>query len=273
MTAPTSGKMVFEDTFASFNGNPIGTKGWQTALPFGGIAHRALPWNNEACYYGDTSSGTDTHYLNATAGKLYLMASKASALHPNPYWQGAYCAELSKVLALPYNSAALNSLSSFNMTFGYFEVSAQIPAGAGMWPGFWLFSATGKSTDKQEIDILESIGGLGQYFTSTHGAASGLTSVQNSTGINLASGLHRYGVDWRPDGLAFYFDGNIISQQPTPPGFTVPMCFVFNLAVGGPGSWPGEPNAQTPFPAYFAVDYVRAWATPSTTQVGGTLAL
>jgi beta-glucanase (GH16 family) len=44
------------------------------------------------------------------------------------------------------------------------------------------------------------------------------------------------------------------------------MYILVNLAVGGPGSWPGPPDATTPFPAVMQVDYVRAYQSP---QGGG----
>jgi hypothetical protein len=34
---------------------------------------------------------------------------------------------------------------------------------------------------------------------------------------------------------------------------------LLNLAVGAPGSWPGAPDAATPFPASMTVAHVRAW--------------
>ena len=35
------------------------------------------------------------------------------------------------------------------------------------------------------------------------------------------------------------------------------MFLIVNLAVGG--SWPGAPDAETVFPSWFEVDYVRAY--------------
>jgi beta-glucanase (GH16 family) len=36
-----------------------------------------------------------------------------------------------------------------------------------------------------------------------------------------------------------------------------PSFILLNLAVGG--SWPGSPNASTPFPSEMLVDYVRIY--------------
>jgi beta-glucanase (GH16 family) len=43
------------------------------------------------------------------------------------------------------------------------------------------------------------------------------------------------------------------------------MYLLANLAVGG--TWPGAPDASTPFPATFEIDYIRAYA-PSTANSG-----
>src|SRR5258707_12455754 len=40
-----------------------------------------------------------------------------------------------------------------------------------------------------------------------------------------------------------------------------PMYLLLDLAVGG--DWPGAPDASTPFPASFQIDYVHAYADPS----------
>ena len=37
--------------------------------------------------------------------------------------------------------------------------------------------------------------------------------------------------------------------------FDVPYYMILNTAVGGP--WPGEPTAQTKFPLFHTIDYVR----------------
>lgn len=42
--------------------------------------------------------------------------------------------------------------------------------------------------------------------------------------------------------------------------FDAPFFLALNLAVGG--TWPGAPDAGTPFPATLSVEHVRVWATP-----------
>ena len=63
-------------------------------------------------------------------------------------------------------------------------------------------------------------------------------------------------------GLRFSVDETVYKQI-TPadvPGtwvFDHPFFLLLNLAVGG--NWPGNPTAETPFPARMLVDYVRVY--------------
>src|SRR6185312_9425288 len=68
-----------------------------------------------------------------------------------------------------------------------------------------------------------------------------------------------YGVDWEPDFITYYFDGQQVYQTATPPDMNVPMYMIANLAVGG--AWPGNADATTPFPANMNVDWIRAYSS------------
>jgi beta-glucanase (GH16 family) len=86
-----------------------------------------------------------------------------------------------------------------------------------------------------------------------------------------AAGWHTYGMSWQPGSVHFYIDdpANIYARY-TPAslsslkGAVWPFdsgngrFFILNLAVGG--SWPGNPNRSTPFPAEMLVDYVRVYS-------------
>ena len=44
----------------------------------------------------------------------------------------------SQINGYAYSSGELNTFHSFSQQYGYFEISAQLPAGKGLWPAFWL---------------------------------------------------------------------------------------------------------------------------------------
>lgn len=245
-----SGPLLFEDTFSTASSQP----GWQIGLPFDGLARNALPWNNEVCWYGNPP------YRNVD--KLYLMASPASALHSNPYSTppGAFNAEIGRLLYLPVNTVAVHTKGSFGFLYGYAEARLRLAVGKGLWPGFWMFADDGVSKD--EIDVMECIGNSHQYHVSTHLTPGGTTTQPIDTVPDLGIGYHDYGVDWTPDTLTFYFDGQPVHTQANP-GLHRRMVLILSLAVGGKGSWPGPTDASTSWPAYFLVDSVRVWAADS----------
>ncbi|QEE38758.1 MULTISPECIES: family 16 glycosylhydrolase [unclassified Methylobacterium] len=167
----------------------------------------------------------------------------------------------------PYTSGMINTSHSFSQTYGYFEMRAELPAGQGMWPAFWLLSKDGSWPP--EIDVMEMLGhDSDTLYTSVHSLAPGQTAGDHTLSqgtahvADMSGGFHTYGVDWGPDSLAFYFDGQEVYRTPTPASLDKPMYMIANLAVGG--TWPGDADATTPFPAHMNIDYLRAYqANPS----------
>ncbi|WP_374575551.1 family 16 glycosylhydrolase [Phenylobacterium sp.] len=175
-----------------------------------------------------------------------------------------------------YTSGMLNTWHSFSQLYGYFEISAKLPAGQGLWPAFWLLPEDGSWPP--EIDVMENLGqDVTKYYASVHTEETGSHTsetipVQTS---NLSTSFHTYGVDWESDYITFYFDGSKIGQIATPADMHSPMYMIINLAVGG--YWPGSPNASTQFPATLQVDYVHVYAgggssgsSSSSGSTGGT---
>jgi beta-glucanase (GH16 family) len=157
-----------------------------------------------------------------------------------------------------YTSGMVNTFNSFTQTYGYFEMRAQLPAGQGLWPAFWLLQAD--MSWPPEIDAMEV---LGHDMTTLHTALhTNQTGSHTATGAdvtvpNMSLGYHTYGVDWQADYITYYFDGNQVYRAPTPSDMHEPMYMIANLAVGG--YWPGFVDSTTPFPAEMKIDYIRAY--------------
>lgn len=173
----------------------------------------------------------------------------------------------------PYTSGMINTSHSFSQTYGYFEMRAELPAGQGMWPAFWLLAKDGSWPP--EIDVMEMLGhDPDTLYTSVHSLAPGQTAGDHTLSqgtaqvADMSEGFHTYGVDWGPDSLAFYFDGQEVYRTPTPASLDKPMYMIANLAVGG--TWPGDADATTPFPAHMNIDYLRAYQA-SPTSAGASL--
>lgn len=232
---------VFSDDFASddaarwiaFDGQhwppPAGAPGrWARCYYYGwpsnsgtqDPAARTLAANHEAQSYEDAgvSIGSDG---------LVLTATRDNNNHSG----------------LPWTSGCVVQSRDAALRYGYFEMTARLPKGAGVWPAFWLLAAD--MTWPPEIDILEKVGkneaNIATDDAFRSGVVQGLGVWPPATGLNA---WHRYGVLWTPAAISFVFDGEVTGSQPTPANCHKPMYMLIDLAIGGPGSWPGEPAAE-----------------------------
>jgi beta-glucanase (GH16 family) len=157
-----------------------------------------------------------------------------------------------------FTSGVMTTDHKFSQLYGHFEIRCKLPKGQGFWPAFWLLTDGDKWPP--EIDIFENLGHQSNilYF-STHwrnpdGSIGGKT--QQTTGPDYTTSFHTVAVDWQPQRITWYVD----DQEQCHVTDHIPqekMYILVNLAVGG--KWPGSPNATTPFPSSFDVDYVRVY--------------
>lgn len=161
--------------------------------------------------------------------------------------------------AQDYVSGALTTYP-YAQTYGYFEIEARVPHGRGLWPAFWLLPMD--LSWPPEIDVMEVLGqDPGTFHATVHSHAQGHHTMIGVpvSGPDLSAGFHRYGVDWGPERLRFYFDRKLVFSAPTPADMHKPFYMLVNLAVGGPRSWPGAPDATTVFPAHYDIREMLAW--------------
>jgi beta-glucanase (GH16 family) len=269
-------KMTFDDEFNTFsryvdkNGNltcnPDGTGTWQTVYDF---CSRTNPGNDEAEVY------TDPNFWSFLLKEPLSTANADSSTNPFSLSNGVLSISANpsspQVLAAvgpwaKYTSGIITTQFSFSQEYGYFEISAELPAGRGLWPAFWLLPDD--KTWPPEIDALEAFGdtsvaGQGSQ-TMIHYASHALTNSENcggwyNIGANITQGFHTYGVDWEPTGITYFFDGKPYASCPANSAADRPMYMLINLAVGSAQSWPGAPDASTTWPATLKIDYVRAY--------------
>ena len=172
----------------------------------------------------------------------------------------------------PYLAGAIETRGKFSQRYGRFEMRARLPLGQGLWPAFWMMpqdEVYGGWPYSGEIDILEA---LGHEPSTAHATLhyidpSGRDPNDSHACAVLptwADSFHTYTLEWGPDRISMFYDGvlchsfgNWQSLQGGTKPFDQPFFLILYLAVGG--AWPGDADASTPFPATFAVDYVRAW--------------
>jgi len=208
--------------------------------------------NNELQYYIDPRIHTLSPY-QINDGILTISA------------QGTPSELQDRIGSSQYVSGLLTTQKNFSQRYGRFEIRAQVPAGRGLWPAFWLLPSFEKWPEGidilPEIDVMEFIGSeLTTYHTTVHTNQSGeLKSYpyDHNNLDDLTRDFHTYSVVWNAQSISWYLDGRLMVSHPTPKDLHEPMHFLLNLAVGG--NWAGAPDAKTRFPAQYRVDYVRAY--------------
>lgn len=167
----------------------------------------------------------------------------------------------------PFMSGMLNSTPSFTQLHGYFEIRARLPGGQGVWPAFWLLRP---GMWPPEIDVLEYLGGRPTTIHSTVHWSEGGDARASGCKIergDITSTFHTYGVLWRVEDLTFYIDHVPVGRIASKPGLDGPMYMLANLAIGG--RWGGDPDASTPFPADYQIDWIAAYAISEDPATGG----
>ncbi|MCE5292657.1 MAG: glycoside hydrolase family 16 protein [Nocardiaceae bacterium] len=144
----------------------------------------------------------------------------------------------------------------FQFKYGYVEVRAKVPGGAGVWPAIWLLPSD--TSWPPEIDIMEYQGVRPKIdFVNLHATNMSQSGLSFEASQNLSLGFHTYAVDWQPNLMRYFLDGKEIYRIRDAALIpSVPMYLLLNLAVGG---WaPGQLSPDlSKFPATFRVDYVK----------------
>lgn len=233
---------------------PIGV-GQQATLAFaddfGGTGLDTTKWRT--CYPWSRADGC----TNASNEELQWYQPDAVQVHDGRLWITARRAVPALVRdgkRFDYTSGLITTANSFHMTYGYVEIRAQVPAGRGLWPAFWMLPVD--QSWPPEIDIFEAIGHRpNEAIVTYHGAAA--DAPQAVVPIEgLSKGMHTFAVDWRADAITWWIDNNEVFRVEAPVP-AKPMYVLVNLAVGG--TFPGDPDESTVFPASLVVDYIRAW--------------
>jgi beta-glucanase (GH16 family) len=214
------------------------------------IAH--TPWNGD---FGDAQFVDPTPGFPFTTdnGILRIEARKTAS----GQWQSGLLASVD------------GNGNGFSQQYGYFEMRAKLPPGAGLWPAFWLDSLipAGSNDPSLEVDALEYYGQFtGNFISTVHlwpkGNPAGATTVDHLNTVpagSLTSDYHVYGVSVEADWIIVYLDGTELWRTPTPAEHKHKLMILINLALGG-----GWPITDAPSPSYMYVDYIRAYKRSGT---------
>ena len=240
--------MLFRSINENATGGRPGAPAWRSRYH----QDRFTVINQEKQIYMDPAfAGKADHPLGVQPfsikdGVLTITADRADPVAVSP-----------SILNFKYTSGCITSELTHWQTYGYFEMRARLPVGKGFWPAFWLLP---KALHwPPEIDVFE---GAGTRPSAVH---LGVLIAQGKTAdkwiedvIDVGDGFHVYGLEWTREQVTWFLDGKPVWQQPN--GINEDMYILANLALGSrdPKFIP-DPDASTPFPGRFEIDYIRAY--------------
>ncbi|HEY8614652.1 glycoside hydrolase family 16 protein [Phenylobacterium sp.] len=266
-------KLVFTDEFDSFRRYRNGQGVWRTTFRDGRDDNdddfnlRTLKWNKELQLYVDPDMvghrgrhGDDERPGDEGRRARRQATDRALGLDPFTVRDGVLEIRADRAPAhavqhlggFRYVSGLITTQPSFSQTYGYFEMRARLPRGKGVWPAFWMLPLD--LSWPPEIDIMESVGDPSTVYVTAH------SNHVKGQGVEVKvdpEAFNTFAVSWDKDQLVWFVNGREVKRQPTPADMHKPMYLLANIALGG--SWAGEPDETTPFPARMQIDYIRAY--------------
>ena len=238
--ARTGWQLVWRD---EFEGNAINRADWTFDLGGGG-------WGN-----GEAQRYTDLPQNARLVQGLLVIEGRKDANE-----QGGF----------EFTSARLKTQGLKTFQYGRIEARLKVPAGAGVWPAFWMLGADFDQVgwpDCGEIDIMEHVGRdpnvvMGTLHGPGYSGALGLTS-RSLQDYPIADEFHTYAVEWDADHITWFFDDvhyHTLTRADVGTDrwvFDQPFFLILNLALGG--TLGGFISPDTEFPVYLYADYVRVY--------------
>jgi beta-glucanase (GH16 family) len=214
--------------------SPAASANWRLTFAdnFDGTAINSTKWNT-AYYYSPAVINDELQFYSPNAFSLSSGILSINAVKTTTNANG-----------MEYTSGVLTSLDKFSQAYGYFELRAKLPKGAGFWPAFWLLNQN--LAWPPEIDIFEFLGHEMEIpkhtlhyndTTGTHQSEHDYPLTQD-----LSDAWHTYGLLWEAGRLVFYIDNVETGRIERPEVPSLPCYIIFNNTVGG--SWPGAPNKR-----------------------------
>ena len=265
----TSNALIWSDEFDGTTGsgpnltnwNDVTGNGREYADPNTPVANG---WGNLERQYYLPGSSLYENMDGASDGKGLLITARNQKVEPNaqgPYncW---YSYNWKKELYNPrvnceWVSGKLTTEDKIGFLYGHLEARIKTPANGttegngGTWPAFWMLGQDFQKVGWPgcgEIDIHEGNGAIANTNWGTlHGYAY-WPGGQKSQNTSMLNEWHVYGIDWKPNYIAFTLDGviykTITAQElkSTPWNldlaknaweFNKPQFAILNLAIGG----------------------------------------
>ncbi len=237
--------LVFQD---EFDGPAVDSSLWLTGFPWGRCSEIAF--------------NTEEGNISFVDGALHLTARKEPVNGFCFAWDedGTFTPYYRD---FEYSTGMLYSVRPFK--YGFFECRFRVPPGTGFNSAFWLYGP--EATEVDVFEVVRSDEGAAQMTLHWKEDDVLVGTSQWPTHIDPAgpafdAGYHTFAFEWTPGAIAWYLDNwkvpeslwtKFIRGRHIP---DVEMNVILTLGIGGMG---GDPEASTPFPADFVVDYVRIY--------------
>lgn len=234
--------LIFSD---EFNSSPVDTTKWSPCI-YWGITKDGCYENLSQLEWYKTSNSTIANDL------LTIQARKETTKT-----QKGTFAYTSGLITSDRNTSDTTVPVKFDFQYGYAEIRAKVPTGKGLWPAFWMLPT---DHSNGEIDIMEILGDHPEtnYMTYHWGNGQSIGGSWSISGTDFSKDFHTYAVDWNPDSIVWYIDG--VERYRLSDASIIPqkrLDLIANLQIGG--SWAGNPDRNTVFPANYDIDYIRVW--------------
>lgn len=257
-------ELVFSD---EFNGSSINPNRWNTNLrwdgEFNGERYEYRIINDEAQLYVSTQS-PDAEHIQKVASMHNPFEFDGTRLairaRTNPQYRGVSgrrYGQLDNILTRqPFLSGAIASHGKFSQKYGYFEARIKLPSHIGTFPAFWLFHQRelADRTHRSEIDIMENLGHAPWYVYNSYHYHNNVTphypgdanflkpdpDGQIYNGSDFSDGYHVYAVEWSPNRIEWFVDGESVSSLESEHVNYEEMYIILNLAIGG--NWANYPS-------------------------------
>jgi beta-glucanase (GH16 family) len=226
--AGTNYQLVFQDNFPGTSVNPAN---WNQVGPWGHPV--ASNWSN----FSYPSEHGDFSAVSVSNGTVSITAKNTGG-----NWTGGIL--------------STNGLHQWQ--YGYFQVTAKLPAGQGYWPGIWLY---GSDSSNDELDMLESVGGGNTAYQTVHDASGSEAGQAVTNNPTFTTSFHTYGMLWTPTSITFFIDG--VKTGTVNANINEPMYLMLDIDLAGPGQWGGPPDSSTPPSAALTVSNVQVYQLPA----------
>lgn len=261
--APTPGygsQPVWRDEFTSLSLDVAGTGGANWAPRFRVWRTLALDGNSDKCvkeHEGYTGKGGPPLNVRLHAvhdGVVSLYGRRIPANRREQFWgYEAIC-------------GMLDGSGSHGQTYGYWEVRFRMASlSAGQQVSIWLTPTDGAWPP--ELDLVEAVGTNRAVptaernrfrFAGHYLGVDGLPADEFVyPTVRRPEGWHEAGIDWRPDRVTWYLDGQEVFRLPGDKFGTEPMSLMITPEVSS--NWAGPTGNATSWPLEVQVDYVRIY--------------